>query len=300
MTQAMSNNWKDVLSGFGYMFGGRDEKSLLNTMFGNTDEYKAKKYWASLSKEQKLNLLMMNVAPKQGASGLNPYLLLAGVGGNPSEDKVGFARLTEAEKKRYQELLSYSLTGKITKDELQELDRLAQKTQVGGKGIVGYVKASDQKPKGSKDSIVAPVNGNLVGDSMSDGFEKITSVTDAIGPSATVKEALLEFAKTTGKLSRGVSYYGSVFAVIGFGIDALNTYVSLSNLYNAQDRKPSMYAEVAQSATSLLLLAAVFGFGLSPYLLLGYGAVSAALYLSDVRLKSKMNKTTFEYWLDGD
>jgi hypothetical protein len=63
---AMGNNWKDVLSGFGWLFGGRDRKegSLMQDMFGNTDKYKAKKYWASLSKEQKLNLLMMNVAPK--------------------------------------------------------------------------------------------------------------------------------------------------------------------------------------------------------------------------------------------
>jgi hypothetical protein len=196
--------------------------------------------------------------------------------------------------------LSYSLTGKITKDELQELDRLAQKTQVGGKGIVGYVKASDQKPKGTEDSIVAPVNGNLVGDSMRDDFEKITNVTDAMQAGSTVKGGLMTYAESLGKFSKGIAWYGRILSVLGFGIDTLNTYVSLSNLYNAQDRKPSMYAEVAQSATSLLLLAAVFGFGLSPYLLLGYGAVSAALYLSDVRLKSKMNKSTFEYWLDGD
>ncbi|MCG9876798.1 MAG: M23 family metallopeptidase [Leptospiraceae bacterium] len=66
MTKAMTNNWKDVLSGVGYMFGGRDDEegSLLQDMFGNTDEYKVKKYWASLSKEEKLNLLMMNVAPR--------------------------------------------------------------------------------------------------------------------------------------------------------------------------------------------------------------------------------------------
>jgi hypothetical protein len=110
----------------------------------------------------------------------------------------------------------------------------------------------------------------------------------------------MTYAESLGKFSKGIAWYGRILSVLGFGIDTLNTYVSLSNLYNAQDRKPSMYAEVAQSATSLLLLAAVFGFGLSPYLLLGYGAVSAALYLSDVRLKSKMNKSTFEYWLDGD
>jgi hypothetical protein len=297
----MGNNWKDVLSGFGWLFGGRDRKegSLMQDMFGNTDKYKAKKYWASLSKEQKLNLLMMNVAPKQGASGLNPYLLLAGVGGNPSEDKVGFVRLTEAEKKRYQELLSYSLTGKITKDELQELDRLAQKTQVGGKGIVGYVKASDQKPKGTEDSIVAPVNGNPVGNSTDDTLDKISKVTDAMGPGATVKEGLLAFAESTSKFSKGVAWYGRIFSVLGFGLETINTYIALSNLINAQDRKPSMYAELAQSTMAIGLLISV-AFGLTPYALLGYGAVSAALYFSDTMLKSKMNKTSFQYWLDED
>jgi len=33
----MSNNWKDVMSGFGYMFGGRDRKSLVQWLAGNKD-----------------------------------------------------------------------------------------------------------------------------------------------------------------------------------------------------------------------------------------------------------------------
>ena len=68
MTQAMSNNWKDVMSGFGYMFGGRDRKegSLMQDMFGNTDEYKIKQYLKSLTPQERMKLLMFNIAPVGG------------------------------------------------------------------------------------------------------------------------------------------------------------------------------------------------------------------------------------------
>ncbi|MCC5814332.1 MAG: hypothetical protein JJT78_06215, partial [Leptospira sp.] len=42
-TDSMMNAWDDVLNGVGYVFGCRDEESLLNDLFGHSDEYKMNK-----------------------------------------------------------------------------------------------------------------------------------------------------------------------------------------------------------------------------------------------------------------
>jgi hypothetical protein len=58
-TDSMGNAMDDLMNGVGYVFRGRDDEegSLMQDLFGHTDEYKFKKYWASLSKEEKFNML---------------------------------------------------------------------------------------------------------------------------------------------------------------------------------------------------------------------------------------------------
>jgi hypothetical protein len=67
---SMANAWDDAITGLGYFFRGQDEDSLLNDLFGHSDEYKMKKYWESLSPEERIRILTSNFAPANGTGGV--------------------------------------------------------------------------------------------------------------------------------------------------------------------------------------------------------------------------------------
>lgn len=67
-TNAMGNNWNNVLGGFGWLMGRKEGITQRFTNSGLVDPFSQN--------------------PMLGNSGLNPYSLLAGVGGSPTEDTV--------------------------------------------------------------------------------------------------------------------------------------------------------------------------------------------------------------------
>lgn len=72
-TNAMGNNWNNVLGGFGWNMGRKDGQRLTNP--GLVDPFSQN--------------------PMLGNSGLNPYFLLAGVGGSPTEDTVSNRQMVD-------------------------------------------------------------------------------------------------------------------------------------------------------------------------------------------------------------